>query len=241
MVKTAFKIACFMTLIIPIIAFVGKIILRSIYDFAISTPALPPGNAVPTPPMTKINLTSDELDQLFEAVRSQDLPKVQALLKKCIIPPPILGAAISAASQAGHLKIVQEVLKYGVTIRQKESAAFQAVLKGHLDILQELLKDDSISDDYRSFLVYEAGKYGNVEIIQELLSHGVISDFYLQKGMIEAANEGHLDALKALIKYKETAVTDAVLSRLISDAKFFNQTKVVTFLQQFQADRRITK
>jgi len=77
----------------------------------------------------------------------------------------------------------------------------RAAFKGQLDLLCEILQAHNNSDNLRGLAVAYAAEAGHLEIIQELLKNGAtISQEYRGKAIINAALEGHHLVIHELLK-----------------------------------------
>jgi hypothetical protein len=73
----------------------------------------------------------------------------------------------------GYIELIQELLTGGaITEGARGQAVMSAALEGHLDVIQELLKEGAIiSEEYRGWAISHAEEKGYQEIVVCLRSN----------------------------------------------------------------------
>jgi hypothetical protein len=91
-------------------------------------------------------LTFGELSSLVKrAVFKGELHVICEILQALHNPEDIRGLAVACAAEAGHLEMIQELLKHGSTISLecRGEAVINAALEGHHRVIHELLKNEA--------------------------------------------------------------------------------------------------
>jgi hypothetical protein len=101
-------------------------------------------------------LTFDELSFLVKrAAFNGELPLICEILQHNN-SEELRGLAVACAAEAGHLEIIQELLKNGTTISpgDRGQAVINAALEGYHQVIHELLKNKAIiaPDDWKDAL-----------------------------------------------------------------------------------------
>lgn len=102
-------------------------------------------------------LTFDELSFLVKrAASGGQLDLLREILQTHNSSEELRGLAVACAAEAGHLEIIQELLKNGATISQeyRGQAVINAALEGHHHVIHELLKSKAViaPDDWKDAL-----------------------------------------------------------------------------------------
>jgi len=186
-------------------------------------------------------------DDLFNAAKNGDLPRVKSLLAK--------GADVNAkqasdgatalimASQEGHLDVVQVLLDKGADVDAKANDGVPALLAasayGHLNVVQALLAKGADvnakrTNDGATALIL-ASQQGQLEVVQALLAKGADVNAKATNGstaLIQASFAGHLDVVQALL------AKGADVNAKASNCQFGNYLRIWAGSRELNANRR---
>ncbi|MBI5273481.1 MAG: ankyrin repeat domain-containing protein [Chlamydiales bacterium] len=209
MMETVIKVVSYLTVIIPLIVFVAKVTLRSMYDFEIpATPVGIPHKAVggvkvsqtDSPPrVAKQSLSRSKLIALENAAKNGHLDILEALLASGDISDKDRGSAAIEAAKGGRLKIV-EVLCANGSISEEDRGFIvgYALRKEPLDGVIRLLGNTSLSQTARGIAAIRAAIDGRLDALEALLASGNISDEARGRAARYAAEKGHLEIVEVL-------------------------------------------
>jgi Ankyrin repeats (3 copies) len=113
-----------------------------------------------------------------------------------------LDALISLVKRAiseGRLELLSEILNTCKSPDLRGLAVAFAAKSGHLEIIQELLKKSSISQEYRGEAVINAVTRGHLKVVQELLKNNApITQEAWKSALRYAVENEHFDIVHAL-------------------------------------------
>ncbi|KAJ8776570.1 hypothetical protein J1605_015159 [Eschrichtius robustus] len=124
------------------------------------------------------------------------------------------GTALLAASQYGHMKVVETLLKHGANIHDQlydgATALFLAAQGGYLDVIRLLLSSGAKVNQPRqdgTAPLWIASQMGHSEVVRVMLLRGADRDAARHDGttaLLKAANKGYNDVIKELLKFSPT-------------------------------------
>ncbi len=104
---------------------------------------------------------------------------------------------VKRAVSNGQLQLLSEILQAHNNLRGPAVAC--AAKQGHLMLIQELLKNGTISQEYRGQAVINAASEGHLKVVQELLKNKVAITLEDWKCALRCAVENeHLDSVHEL-------------------------------------------
>lgn len=143
---------------------------------------------------------------------------------------------------SGNLEKVKEILLKDPSIINKSKYGYTALeyasIKGHLEIVKELLKNGA---GPKTGPLYEASKNGHLEIVKYLLEQKVNPNYQNKYGttsILLAATEGHINIVKELLKYGADPNLPLSQTPLIRTSRY-NKLQIVEELLENGADPNI--
>jgi ankyrin repeat protein len=113
------------------------------------------------------------------------------------------------ASENGHRKVVQALLKMGVDVNAKNKDGWTALMvasfNGHLEVMQALLAkgaDINAKRNYGGTALITAIAFGRLDVVQALLAKGAdvnAKENYGETALMRASQKGYLDVVQALL------------------------------------------
>ncbi|CAI8053433.1 Ankyrin-2 [Geodia barretti] len=117
-----------------------------------------------------------------------------------------------AASQEGHVEVVDQLLQHGATVDLQRSDGWSSLMaasdNGHVGVVDKLIQHGATvdlhdKDGVSSLMV--ASEYGPVEVVDQLLQHGATVDLQRSNtgytALMFACKGGHLDTVKVLMEH----------------------------------------
>ncbi len=122
-------------------------------------------------------LTSDELISLIlRAVSEGQLHLLSEVLQTHNNRDDLRGLAVVHAAKKGHLEIIQELLKKEISQEDRGEAVINAAREGHLHVTQELLKNNAmITPEDWKYALRCAVENEHLYIVRELAENVPIS------------------------------------------------------------------
>ena len=156
-------------------------------------------------PITHVGNTKIPLNQgsfLLEAVKKNDLPGVQNVLKEEGIPLESYKDAMSHAVLNDYGSIVDALLKAEFAVGEEARGNWveDAAARGNIDIVNSLLSSGPISESNRGGAVTMAASEGCIPIVQTLLANGPISEKDRGDALIVALDQNHPEAAAFLFE-----------------------------------------
>jgi ankyrin repeat protein/uncharacterized protein YwqG len=145
----------------------------------------------------------DAASPLLNAIRAGSLEIVQRLLKAGVDPNRMTKAdrrPLDMARALGHDAIVKALEAAGaVGVRPEELSLEQAVARGYVERVGQLLKEAPVAPEKLRRLAHEAGRFGQLAVIEALIAHGLDA-------------EGRYQALYGAVLYDRFELAEPLLS-----------------------------
>ena len=138
--------------------------------------------------------------------------------------------AFKWAAVQGILESMQVLVK-NQRISQEDLqglAVWEAVKKGDVEVVLDLLAKGSISDKYLAWIIRDLAKVGSVELFKVFLARGNISDEERINNIYLVASRGFVDKLQTLLA--ERKISDYVRSKALVEAAANGHIIVVELL-----------
>lgn len=127
-------------------------------------------------PSTKV-AKEDGASPLLNAIRAGSVEIVRRLLKAGVDTNRMTKAdrrPLDVARELGHSAIVKALEAAGaVGVRPEDLNLEQAVTRGHIGRVRQLLKKEPVAPKELRRLAYEAGRFGQLAAIEALVAHGL--------------------------------------------------------------------
>ena len=144
--------------------------------------------------------------EIIEAVISNDSAKLIDLIKDGININFISdekGSPLLLAVLKGHYEIVDILLKNKVDIHiDNESALYGAIIKGYTSIVEKLINHGADIHIYNDSALHAAAFHNRLEIVDLLIKNGADIHSLENKAIINAVMNNHIDVVKLLMDNK---------------------------------------
>lgn len=141
-------------------------------------------------PLFALDVKFNYLDQLTLCTAEM----INTIVNQSVNPVEARGEAVTIASQSGHLKIVELLLKNGTIPPAKRGRAVRnAAYCKSVEMTKQLLAHGPISDEDRSWAVSDATYKFHKEIVKILLESGRIFPKMRENVSSRARSKGHYD------------------------------------------------
>lgn len=113
------------------------------------------------------------------------------------------GSPLLLAVLKGHYEIVDILLKNKVDIHiDNESALYGAIIKGHTNIVEKLIKHGADIHIYNDSALHAAAFHNRLEIVDLLIKNGADIHSLEDKAIINAVMNNHIEVVKLLMDNK---------------------------------------
>jgi ankyrin repeat protein len=208
--------------------------------------------ACPLVPRARVRL---KVEEVTRAAKEGRLDVVRDNADRTDVHAAVQGLWLTTACQAGHLAIVQLLLRTGewdrMQVMNRCLHVFQvACAAGHLDIVRAALgwEDDQWVNVHSHFSValYDACCFGHVKVVQLLLSLQGRRCMHVQHArcrdvFVAACENGHTEVVQLLLELQEPRYIDVRAGKHAAClcACRYGHLEVVRVLLGMQGDRRI--
>jgi len=136
--------------------------------------------------------------QLFQAVREDNLEKVEELIEKGADIHSEENYALVLAIENCHLEIFDLLVKKGADIHTGKDKIVYLAAKNKVEFYELLLQKGVDINAHNGTALLRACVYGNLPLVKFLLEKGVCRK--IDDSLYEAAFRGHLDIVKLLVR-----------------------------------------